>query len=89
MHKETKKTKHLKVSNLTKLQQNGLNYVRNNRQHVILIADENIGLCAAGRNDHIATMTKNTLEIIMLLKGHPNNNHMNSFTKPLELSSDQ
>ena len=87
MHKET--IKNLKVSNLTKLQQNGLNYVRNNRQHVVLVADKNIGPCAPVRNDHIATMIKNTLEIIMLLKRHPNNNHGNSWTKPLKLSSDQ
>ena len=44
MHLETSKRTYLKISNLTKLQHNGLNLLRNSKQYVILIADKNIGL---------------------------------------------
>ena len=40
MIQETRKRKHFKGSNLAALQQNGLNYLRNNKQHVVFIADK-------------------------------------------------
>ena len=56
--KENRKRKNLKGSNLTKLQQNTLNVLKNKKQHVALIADKSIAPCIANRNDHIAAMTK-------------------------------
>ena len=58
INKETRKRKHLKGSNLATLQQNGLNYLKNNKQHVALIEDKNIGPCIDNRNDCIAAMMK-------------------------------
>ena len=56
VHLETSKITHLKSSNLIKLQHNGLNFLRNSKQCVILIADKNIDPCIANRNEDIATM---------------------------------
>ena len=53
---ETNIRTHLKSSNLKKLQHNGLSFLRNNKQHVVLVVDENTGLCAANRNECTASM---------------------------------
>ena len=53
---ETSKWTHLKSSNLTKLQHNCFNFLRNNKQYVIMISDKNTGSCVANRNECIATM---------------------------------
>ena len=52
--KETIKIKYLKGSNLTTLKQNRLNYLRNNKNHVAMIADKCIAPCIANRNAHVA-----------------------------------
>ena len=41
INQETRKRKHLEGSNLTESQQNGLNYLINNKQHAELIVDKN------------------------------------------------
>ena len=53
---ETSERVHLKNSNLTKLWYNCVNYLIKNIQYVVLILDENIGLCIANRDNYIATI---------------------------------
>ena len=40
------------------LQKKGLNYLINNKKHVVFIADKNIGPCIVNRNDYISAMVK-------------------------------
>ena len=56
MYLETSKITHLKISNLIKLQHYGLDFLRNNKQCAIMIADKNIGPCVANENEHIAAI---------------------------------
>ena len=69
-HLETGKKPHLKRSNLTKLQHNSLNFLRNNEQCAIFIADKNVKLSLGNRKENIATIINqhfgnaNTCEII-------------------------
>ena len=55
-HLETSKRNSLKKLKSKKIQHSGLNLFRNNKQHAILIEDENIGPCIANRNNCMSVM---------------------------------
>ena len=70
LEKEFATLKHSKSSNLTMVQKNSLNFIRNQKDLTILLSDKNLGPMVVNRDDYIKAMmeqhlsNRNTYEII-------------------------